>query len=145
MQRLYVIDPTNFKGSVINTMSCLEGVPQFMDYMKEPTTFEQYKEDNPNLIALDWETFEKEYYRPYLNSLCGEFKPTTKEEFWELLEVLPPERWEKREGKEFFFVGECNTADLYTCFVRIADKYWTAWRPIRTPETDLFNLKPVSL
>jgi hypothetical protein len=110
METLYIIDPTNFNGQIINSMTSKEGVPKYVDYMKEPTTFEQYKEQqqNENLIALDWETFKDEYYIPYLDSLCEPFKETTEECFWDGLECLPPKRWTRFENGEFFFL-EMNT------------------------------------
>lgn len=144
MNTLYIIDPLQFKGQIVNTMTSKEGVPQYVDYMKEPTTLEQYREkkNNPNLIALTWEEFEAKHYRPYLDSLCGEFKEETEEEYWDALECLPPKRWTTREdGDEFFFVGECTTADLYSCHVKKGDKYFTALRPIGSKAEDLFNLK----
>jgi hypothetical protein len=84
MERLYILDPQNFKGQIMNTMSSNEGTPKYVDYMEEPTTFEEYKKikSNENLIAIGRETFEKEYYTPHLNSLCEPFKKTTKERFW---------------------------------------------------------------
>lgn len=143
MNRLYIIDPTNFSGQIVNSMTSKEGTPQFVDYMKKPTTFEEYKvqKDNPNLVAIEWEEFKDKYYIPYLNSLCGEFKESTEEAFWYALECLPPKRWTSENGNEFFFLGECYTADLYNCHVRIGDKYYSALRPINTPKEDIFNLK----
>jgi hypothetical protein len=143
MERLYILDPQNFKGQIVNTMSSNEGTPKFVDYMEEPTTLEEYKKikGNENLIAIDWETFEKEYYTPHLNSLCEPFKKTTKERFWDGLECLPPKRWTKGTNSEFFFVGECYTDNLYTCYVRKGEDYYTALRPINTDANELFNLK----
>jgi hypothetical protein len=137
METLYIIDPTNFKGQIVNSMR-----NGFVDYMPEPTTFEQYKKQkgNENLIALDWDQFEANYYGPFLKSLCGEFKRTTKKDFWNALECLPPKRWTRKENMEFFFLGECKTANLYTCFVRKGNQYFSALRPITTPENEIFNL-----
>lgn len=143
MNRLYIIDPTNFNGQIVNSMSSKEGTPQYVDYMENPTTLEQYKEmkENPNLIALEWEDFEKNYYIPYLDNKCGEFKEETEEQYWDALECLPPKRWTKMEGGEFFFLGECYTADLYSCHVKIDGKYYTALRSIYTKSEDIINLK----
>lgn len=145
INRLYIIDPTNFNGQIVNSMSSYDE-PLYVDYMSEPTTFEEYKikKNNPNLIALSWEEFEEKYYTPYLNSLQEPFKETTEERFWDALECLPPAKWTQFSGGEFFFLGECYTANLYRCFVRIGNKYYTALRSIRTHKEDLINLKDVS-
>jgi len=142
MNRLYIIDPANFSGQIVNSMTSLEGVPQYVDYMDKPTTFDEYKQQkgNENLIALDWETFDKEYYTPFLKSLCTPFEETTEEKFWYGLECVPPKRWTQFKGGQFFFVGECYTDNLYRCYVRKGDKYYTALRPISTSENDLINL-----
>jgi hypothetical protein len=143
MNTLYILDPTNFKGTIVNSMSCIEGVPQYVDFMDTPTTFEEYKKQkgNENLIALSWEDFERDYYDPYIKSLCEPFKPTTKELFWDGLECLPPKRWTQFKDGEFFFVGECTTYDLYSCYVRKGDKYFNALRSITTKAEDIINLK----
>ena len=137
METLYIIDPANFNGQIVNSMR-----NGFVDYMEEPTTFEQYKKQKGNnaLVALTWEEFEAKYYSPYLKSLCGKFKRTTKAQFWDALECLPPKRWTRGVNMEFFFLGECYTANLYACFVRKGNQYFTALRPITTPAQEIFNL-----
>jgi len=142
MEKLYIIDPTNFNGQIVNSISSTESTQQYVDYMSEPTTFEEYKlkKNNPNLIALNWDTFYEDYYKPHLDGLCEPFKETTEERFWDGLECLPPKRWTRFTNGEFFFVGECYTDNLYTCFVRKGDKYYTSLRPINTLAEDLINL-----
>lgn len=141
MESLYIIDPTNFNGRIINTMR----PSGYVDYMNTPTTFDQYKEQkgNESLIALTWEEFDAKYYTPYLDSLCGKFKRTTKALYWDALECLPPKRWTFKEDRseEFFFIGECTTANLYSCYVRKGKKYFTALRPITAKIEDIFALK----
>lgn len=58
MKTLYIIDPNNYKGQIINTMTSIDGTPEYVDYMKEATTFEQYKKlkGNDDLVALEWRT-----------------------------------------------------------------------------------------
>lgn len=143
MYTLYIIDPANFEGRVVNTMTSKDGKPVYVDYMDKPTTLEQYKEkkQNPRLIALTWEDFDKKYYRPYLDSLCGKFEEETKAQFEEALNCLPPLRWTRGQNREFFFVRECYTGDLYSCHVRVGDKYYTALRPISASKWSLFNRK----
>jgi hypothetical protein len=144
METLYIIDPNKFEGQIISTMTSESNSPVFVDYT-DGLTFEQYKQQkqNPDLIALNWDDFETLYYRPYLNTLCMPFGLTTEEIYWDGLECLPPMRWTKNKDtdEEFFFVGECYTADLYRCFVRKGEQYYTALRSKYTPAEDLFALK----
>jgi hypothetical protein len=154
MENLYIIhsDKSKFTGNVINTMPFLDLDTEegknllnstFVHYREQ--TFADYnKEHNNELIALNWDQFEREYYRPHLNSMQGKFKKTTKAQFWDGLECLPPLRWTRAGSNEFFFVGECYTANLYTCYVRKGEEYYTALRSINTKAEDLFNLLPVS-
>jgi len=144
-QKLYIIDPNHFKGQIINTMSSTEGTPMYVDYMDKLTTLEDYKlqEGNADLVSLTWGEFEKDYYRPYLNSICKPFQEVTEKEFREALECLPPKRWTKEGNREFFFIGECTTAYLYVCYVRDSENYFTALRSIHTPKEDLLNRKDV--
>lgn len=141
-ERLYIIDPTNFKGSVVNTMSAPPGAtPTHVDYMGKPTTFEEYKKEkgNENLIALTWEDFERDYYKPYLDGLQKPFKEITEENWNEMLEVLPPQRWTKIDGGSFFFIEEATTANLHDCFVAYKGKHYSALRPIRIKTEELIT------
>jgi hypothetical protein len=138
METLCIIDPVNFKGYILNTMDAVKGV----HFMEEPTTLEQYKEreNNPNLIAIDLETYEREYFKPYLNSLMQPWKETTEERFYDMLNCLPPAKWIRGKEKELFFVGECYTENLYECYIRKGKRYFVALRPISTDPNQLFNL-----
>lgn len=140
---LWIIDPANFDGFARNTMNSVTGLVHYMD---EPTTLEQYKakKGNDNLIALTWEDFSSKYMEPYNKGLCKPFRRTTKAAFWEALECLPPKRWTRGKTQEFFFIGECYTADLYSCYVRKGKLYYSALRSIHTPEADIFNLSKVN-
>jgi len=147
---LFIINPETFKGTIINTMPYVNVESRngkdilnhtYVHYTGE--TFKDYNAKHENkLIAITWDKFESDYYRPFLNSLCTPFKETTKDDFWDGLECLPPKRWTQNKDNdcEFFFVGECTTADLYTCFVRKGEKYFVALRSIYTKNEDLFNL-----
>lgn len=155
METLYIIyaDKTKFTGNVVNTMPFVDVNTKngaellqhtYVHYTDGKTFADYNKEHGGELVALTWEQFEREYYRPHLNSLQEDFKETTKERFSDGLNCLPPLRWTRGKNLEFFFVGECYTANLYTCFVRKGDKYYTAFRSINTKAEDLFNLSPVS-
>lgn len=154
MECLYIVhqDKSKFKYHALNTMSFVDVKAKngaeilqhtFVHYRDQ--TFADYnKEHGGDLVALTWDEFCSGYYEPYLKSLQEDFKETTEEMFMDGLECLPPKRWTRAGSQEFFFVGECYTADLYTCFVRKGDKYYTALRSIRTSAEDLFALKSVN-
>lgn len=143
IETLYILDPlVKFDGQIMNTASSSnEGI--FVHYMDKPTTFEEYKKQkgNESLIALSWEEFDSKYYQPYLTALQKDFEPITKKRFNDALECLPPMRWTIEKGREFFFISECYTADLYACFVRLGDKYYSALRGKHSSSEDIFNLK----
>jgi hypothetical protein len=142
-ERLYIIDPTNFKGWVNNTMSAPKGMtPTHVDYRETPTTFEEYKKEkgNENLIALTWEEFEEKYYNPYLKSLQGDWKEISEEHWYDMLEVLPPRRWTQfGKGNSFFFISEAYTADLHTCFVKVDGKCFEALRSVFLPTEEILK------
>ena len=48
----------------------------------------------------------------------------TREKFWEMLEVLPPCKWERSEACEAFYVSEALAADIHAWHVRIGERYW---------------------
>jgi hypothetical protein len=148
MDRLYIIDPNNFKGTVLNTMPFVDTKTRHGADILQHThvdynggTFAEYNaKHGGNLVALTWDEFEEQYYKPHLKSLQGPWEVTTEERFWDGLECLPPKKWTQFPGGEYFFVGECYTADLYTCYVRKGDEYYTALRSIHTSPEDLINL-----
>lgn len=142
-ERLYIIDPTNFKGYAENTMSAPAGsTPTHADYMDKPTTFEEYKklEGNENLIAITWEELDEKYLKPHLKSLQKPFVEITKKTWHEMLNVLPPQRWTYFTEKDsFFFIIEATTFDLHACFVKYKGKYWEGLRSIHTKREDLIK------
>lgn len=155
METLYIVhaDKVKFNGTVVNTMPFVhKDIKHGADLLQstyvhytDGETFAEYnKKHGGDLVALTWDEFYEQYYKPHLNGLQGEFTETTEERFNYGLECLPPKRWTREHGQEFFFVGECYTADLYTCFVRKGDKYYTALRSIHTKAEDLFALKSVN-
>lgn len=54
-------------------------------------------------------------------------KPVTKEKFHEMLEVLPPCRWNRGSFVEFFHVSERLSGNLVAWFGRVGDTYWEMW------------------
>lgn len=143
---LYIVDTANYRGSIENTMDV---VPQ--DQINDTEvhysggTFAEYNESKGGtLAALDWDTFYKDYYKPHLDSIQGPFTETTEERFNDGLECVPPKRWTHSGKNQFFFVGECFTDNLYTCYVYVGGKYYTALRSILTSAEDILNLKNIN-
>src|SRR5680860_1415115 len=54
-----------------------------------------------------------------------------------MMNVLQPTRFHNYLCAEIFFVSECNTLDLYSCFIVANDKYYSALRPISEPSEGL--------
>lgn len=150
MERLYIVDKdkSKFNGRVINTMHVSgSGIDNYqdkpVDYCNGKTFAQLNKEEGGNLIALCWDNFYDEYFEPHNMGMQKPFRRTTKANFWDALECLPPKRWTSFDGGEFFFLGECHTADLYSCYVRKGNNYYTALRSIYAKTEDLINMKKV--
>jgi len=67
---------------------------------------------------------------------CHEPVEITQDQFWEMLEVLPPCKWLRGTDSEAFFVSEALCADIHTWCVRIGSRYWSLNRSCtRSPES----------
>lgn len=150
MERLYIVDTKKpFNGTVLNSMPFVykdskngaDILNSTYVHYTNGVTFAQYNEQHGGgLIALTWDEFNEQYYTPYLQALQTPFEESTEEKFMYGLECVPPKRWTREHGQEFFFVGECYTADLYRCYVRKGKKYYSALRSIHTPAEKIFSL-----
>lgn len=143
METLYILDPTSFSGRIVNTMKAAPDDYQQskVDYTEE--TFEQYNaRKGGNLIAIPFEQFYEQFQKPYLTSLCGDFKETTEEAYWDALECLPPMRFTQQGSNTFFFISEAYTDSLHSCYVKLGNSYYSALRCRFTPADQLFNLSP---
>jgi len=83
------------------------------------------------------------YLSQHLKSIQKPFAETTEDRYWNALEAVPPKRFTRDGANEFFFLGECETFNLYSCYVKKGDKYYSALRSIETPTEHLFNLEDV--
>ena len=60
----------------------------------------------------------------------------TREQFWEMLEVLPPGKWRRSTNFEAFFVIEALAGDVHAWHVRIGSRYWALNRSrTRSPDS----------
>ena len=139
---LVLIDPLNFKGSIISTVrngfvdhtNRGDGNLLLEDYLRE-RNISSYE-------LLTWEDFDVRYNEPYLLSLQGAWKEISEEKYQDMMECLPPKRWKDlSERINLFFVGECYTATLYTACIhdRATDRFYSALRSICTSGDDLLT------
>ena len=93
----YVIDSRYFDGTCLTSMS--DGFHN--DYGGETIEELRIRENNPYLKAVTPSDIDKKL-RLYNQSLSEPFKEITEEDYYELLDVLPPLRMRQNS----FFVGE---------------------------------------
>lgn len=102
----YVVDKNNFKGYAKTT---LRGA-------KCPYTGKSDKDFlNEGFLVYDsWDKFYYKFLVPYLQSLQGEWKEISEDDYYEMLECLPPTRWrEIAEGISCFACSEALTYYLH--------------------------------
>lgn len=139
----YLVDPTNYKGSVISTMSTPDTVDYSLELYGKAMTFEEYKEFKqlPNLQLMTWEELEP-IHRQYENSLCKPWSEITEERYYEMLECLPPGKWhDLNERFNIFHCIEAYTGSLNSHFVkdRQTGKYYEALRSRFTKDEEFIN------
>lgn len=78
---------------------------------------------NDEFAATVRKAQEKEY--------CKTWIETDREDFLEMLEVLPPENWTRGVDTEAFRMSEYWTGTITSHYVRIGDRYFTAKRPAK--------------
>lgn len=146
-QYLYIVDTAKpYNGSIENTMPFVakKDINDTEVHYSGGTFAEYNKRKGGTLVALDFETFYKDYYKPHIDSIQGPFIQTTLEAFNQGLECVLPKRWTRLGKSQFFFVGECETDNIYRCYVHVKGKFYTALRAITTSEDDIFNLKNIN-
>jgi len=150
-KRLYIVDPIKFNGAVESTMTAPEGLnPIYVDYSARlhnedrNLTLPEYRKatNRPQLIALSWDEFVNQYYKPYLDSLQGDFKEITADQYNTSLECLPPQKWHDINSRfNSFYIMEAYTADLHSFYIkdRETGKYYTALRSKYISNEDLLR------
>jgi hypothetical protein len=143
VQHLYILNPKTFRGTCMTIVHDYNPEISRDNHIVELSgglTFRQYNaQHNNELLALTWDEFEKDYYTPHLQGICLPLSETTEESFNDGLECLPPKRWTRGNGFQFFFVGECYTANIYRLYVQYQGSYYTALRPISVSAEDIMN------
>ena len=96
-QEKYVIDSRYFSGYCITYMK--DGIRS--DFGEETLEELRIRENNPFLIAVSRSRIEK-MLQIYQQGLAGPFKEITENEYYDLMDILPPLRLQT----DSFFVGE---------------------------------------
>jgi hypothetical protein len=130
---MYLVSPSKFKGNAI-TLAKPESLQHKLNECRT-----QY----PDIIALSWDDFYDQFLEPHQNSMQKPFREITEKEWDDALCELPPMRWTRGEGEEFFFCSEPYSSHLHQCYVRKGEKYYTALRSRFDKDEDLLGLKNV--
>lgn len=122
---------TQYRGTVQSILK--NGIVAYSNGLN----FEEYQKSKGEKFRLISEGEHDELQRIYRKSLISDFTEITEDRYYEMMNVLPPTRFHNYRGAEIFFVGECYTLDLYSCFIMANDKYYSALRPIGEPSEEL--------
>ena len=127
-QQKYIIDSRYFNGSCITTMT--DGVRS--DFGGETLEELRKQENNPFLIAVPLSRISK-MLRIYHQSQFRPFKEITEEDYFYMMDSLPPLRLKGNS----FFVGEPYCTNIYPfCFERNG-RYFHGLRSVKTPQSEL--------
>ena len=125
MNVLFVIDKDGYNGTVKTVLydgKCPYSHKTAADFEAEGFT-----------LLTDDEFAELD--RAYEQSLCGDWKEITEEQFEDALNVLPPIKW--MNGG--FYIGEPTRGSLYGFYQRIGDKYYTSLQSVYTDRQTIIN------
>ena len=146
MERLYIIDPNNFKGNCINTMSSTEGTPQYVDYTNHYNkgvnfTFQEYKsfKDNQNLIAVSYDQISLLIHQYNNEHVIKDWEETTEDDFYSLFECLPPLSVKQFKGGFYFICSEAYTGDIHSFGAEYNEKYYLAKFSLRKPNHEVIE------
>ena len=127
-QSRYIVDSRYFDGTCLTFMT--DGFRS--DFGGETLEEMRVRENNPYLTSVTRQRIDKMLHL-YLQALSAPFSEITKEEYHDLMDVLPPIRLEK----DSFFVGEPYYGEVYTfCFTR-KGRYFKGLRSEYTSRTEL--------
>ncbi len=124
--RKWVVDKNNFKGyaeSILTENGCSPYSGKTAEeYIAEGFDILDYKE---------YSTLVKEWN----DSLCGNWKEITADDFNDALCVLPPE--DMHDGG--FYMGERYTEDVSAFYQKLSGKYYTSFQHIGTPRKEIIK------
>ena len=68
---------------------------------------------------------------------CKGFEKITKERFWEMLEILPPCKWQKYQGVELFHMSERCFGNFAEWFFEVGDDHYSYVAEDNLPAAEL--------
>lgn len=95
------------------------------------------EELNPGLEVMPYEMAAPMMEAAQVAEYCKPWREITKEQWWDMLEVLPPEKWEVVRGVEIFRMMEYTSGTVTGHYARLGERYFSANRDIRTDFEDI--------
>lgn len=100
----------------------------FVAYQDNPTTPDAYLASNPGAIILPLDDAVKKIRALDRAEYCKPWVEISKETWWDMLEVLPPEKWQTVGGVEMFRMSEYTCGNITGHYARIGERYFSADR-----------------
>lgn len=85
---------------------------------------------SPEFIAADWDTVNKAMRSEEDASVITPWKEITEERYDEMLNVLPPEKWQTVDGVNIFRISEYYSGNITDHYAALFGKYF--YRTCRT-------------
>lgn len=119
------------------TYVCADGVERVQ--YTGGKTLEEYMADK---VGHGFEVIPYDVAAPMLEAAqiaeyCKPWREITKEQWWDMLGVLPPEKWQTVSGVEIFRMSEYTSGTVTGHYARLGDRYFSANRDIRTDYADI--------
>lgn len=122
----WVVDRNNFTGYA-------------KTYLREDGCCPYCGKTAEEYISEGYSVLEDEEYfalvKEWENSMCGNWKEITDEEFEDALCVLPPVGW--YDGG--FFMGERYTGNISSFYQKLNGKFYTSLQRMSTPRKDIIE------
>jgi hypothetical protein len=129
---LWIIDPNNYTGNAITSMDSTGKV-----HYSELSFDEYNKSRGGNLLALSWDDYYQDWYRPFELGLQGDWQETTEERYDDMLGAVPPIKHQMIGNFSTFFVGEATSGSLHQMFACMGSRYYTALRDVNQSKESL--------
>lgn len=101
-----------------------------VSWSKKPRA--EYETEEYEILSA--EDFDKKL-DAFNNQICGKWKESTEERYDEMLNILPPLKWEQGG----FFVSEAYTLDIHSFFQRYQGHYFETMFRITTPREKILE------
>jgi len=137
-----IFDP-NSEGTGVYSFMKLDRTPEVLVCQYGGETLDELKAQgkvSPEAFVCSWEEAYPLSEELVRQRYCKGPSRVTKERWWDLLEVLYPERWEHLEGAEIFMMPECISGNLYMFGVRIGEDYFSVNESCSIPAAKLVEM-----